>query len=232
MKKKKVQGVIKVMIPEQEKKPARLATCLVRFSEFKLTPPRNHIKLRTEELPALSLYAIHVTEKNSSKGVDPIDWMLLINLPVFNYEEALEKIKWYCLRWRIEVLHKILKSGLKVEDCRLSTAERLIRYLALMTIVAWRIFWVTLVARVAPNVSCLLFLNDMEWKILFSKFNSQNKIPERAPSVKECVNWIAQLGGFLARKSDKDPGITHIWRGLKKFENILEGVELARNIYG
>jgi len=232
MKKKKVQGVIKVMIPEQEKRPARLATCQVRFSGFKLTPPRNHIKLKTEELPALSLYAIYVTEKNSPKGVDPIDWMLLTNLPVFNYEESLEKIKWYCLRWRIEVLHKILKSGLKVEDCRLSTAERLIRYLALMSIVAWRIFWITLIARVVPNASCLLFLNDIEWKVLFCKFNGQNKIPKQPSSVKECVNWIAQLGGFLARKSDKEPGITHIWRGLKKFVNILEGVELGRNIYG
>ena len=36
-----------------------------------------------------------------------------MDLTINNIEEALEKVKWYCLRWRIEVFHKILKSGLK-----------------------------------------------------------------------------------------------------------------------
>ena len=156
----------------------------------------------------------------------------LTNIPIQNIDQALEKIEWYCLRWRIETWHKIIKSGLKVEDCRLSTSERLIRYLAVMSIVAWRIFWITLVARVSPNVPCYLFLNDIEWKILFSKLNHGKNIPGHPPTVKQSVIWIAQLGGFLSRKGDNEPGITYIWRGLNKFSAILEGVELAKNIYG
>lgn len=158
--------------------------------------------------------------------------MLITNLSIVNLDNALEKIKWYCLRWRIEVFHKILKSGLRVEYCRLSTAKRLIRYLALMSIIAWRIFWITLVSRVAPNVSCLVFLENIEWKILFRKLNPSKEIPKKIPTIKDVVIWIARLGGFLARKSDRDPGITHIWRGLKEFENILEGVEIAKDICG
>lgn len=232
MKKKKSLGKLKLKLPQQDDQPARVAHCDIKISEFILNVPKGHIKKHKENLSSLNLYAVYVFENNPPEEVDSINWMLLYNLPIKNFKEALEKIKWYCIRWRIEVFHKILKSGLKVEDCRLSTADRLIRYLTLMSIVAWRIFWITLIARVAPDDSCLLFLNNIEWKILFSKHNQNKKIPKKPPSVKEAVKWIAQLGGFLARKGDGDPGITHVWRGLKKFSNFIEGVELLKNTYG
>ena len=144
----------------------------------------------------------------------------------------MEKIKWYCLRWRIEVFHKVLKSGLKVEDCRLSTADRLIRYLSIMSIVAWRIFWITLVARTSPECSCSIFLKEFEWKILYYKFHKNKQLPKQPPSLKQSIKWIAMLGGFLARKGDNDPGIIHVWRGLKKLAIMIEGAKLLKNTYG
>lgn len=228
----KCKGTIKIKIPKQKDRAARTATCHIKFSEINMTPPRNHLGIKTKKLPTLKLYAIYVSEINCPKDAEPIDWILLTNIPIQNIYQALEKIEWYCLRWRIETWHKIIKSGLKVEDCRLSTSERLIRYLAVMSIVAWRIFWITLLSRVTPNVPCYLFLNDLEWKILFSKLNHGKNIPGHPPTVKQSVIWIARLGGFLARKGDKEPGITYVWRGLKKFSAILEGVELAKKIYG
>ena len=158
--------------------------------------------------------------------------MLLSNIPIQILDDALEKIKWYCFRWRIEIFHKILKSGLKVEACRLESAERLIRYLTVMSIVAWRIHWLTLIARVAPTLTAQLFLDKLEWKILFKKIHPQKEIPDQPPSIEQITIWIAQLGGFLARKGDGKPGIIHMWRGLNKFAHIIEGVQLARNIYG
>jgi len=228
----KSRGSIKLDIPAQEDQPSRSATCKVKIKEFTLNPPKNHTEKHIEKLPFLKIHAIHISENNPPKGFVPIDWMLLYNLPIKNFKEALEKIKWYCMRWRIEVFHKVLKSGLKVEDCRLATADRLIRYLTLMSIVAWRIFWITLVARVAPNSSCLLFLSNMEWKVLFFQRNKNIKMPNQPPSTKDAVQWIAQLGGFLARKGDLSPGIKHVWRGLKKFSNLIEGVEIAKGICG
>ncbi|VAW76114.1 hypothetical protein MNBD_GAMMA12-3295 [hydrothermal vent metagenome] len=111
--------------------------------------------------------------------------MLYTNIPILTFEEATEKLRWYCLRWRIEVYFKVIKSGFKVEDCRLENAERLIRYLAVVSIVAWRVYWLTLVARTAPETSALLFLDDFGWKILFAKFNSNKKIPQREPNMKQ-----------------------------------------------
>ncbi len=134
--------------------------------------------------------------------------------------------------WRIEVYFKVIKSGFKAEDCRLESADRLIRFLAVVSIVAWRVYWLTLVSRTTPDISSLLFLNDFDWKILFVKFNPDKNIPKRSPSMKQITLWIAQLAGFLNRKSDGDQGVTHVWRGLKKFANLIEGAHILKNIYG
>jgi len=88
------------------------------------------------------------------------------------------------------------------------------------------------VARTSPDASALLFLNDVGWKILFVKFNPKKIIPKRVPSMKQATIWIAQLGGFMARKGDGDPGITHIWRGLQKLADMAEGARLLRQTCG
>ena len=71
--------------------------------------------------------------------------------------------RWYSLRWRIEMYFKVLKSGFRVEACRLASAERLARYLAVMSVVAWRLFMITLIARADPNLPCSAFLAPPEF---------------------------------------------------------------------
>jgi hypothetical protein len=153
--------------------------------------------------------------------------MLLTNLPITNFQEACEKVHWYCLRWRIEMYFKVLKSGFKVEDCRLATADRLMRYLAVMSVVAWRLFMITLIARTEPDTPCTEFLSDPEWKILFRTVNKRKSLPEKVPAIGEVIIWIARLGGFLARKSDGMPGTLTLWRGWKRVTDLTEGWNLA-----
>ena len=98
-----------------------------------------------------------------------MEWMLLANQPVTTLEEACERMRWYSLRWRIEMFFKILKSGFHVEACRLGTADRLMRYLTLMSIVAWRLFMITMVARTDPTLPCTHFLSEQEWTVLAVK---------------------------------------------------------------
>ena len=140
-----VQGTIEVEIPARNQRPARTATLETRFGSFKMNPPRNLFRQKTEDLPDIGLNAVYVTEKDPPQGEDALEWMLLTDLPVTDFDEAIEKVRWYCLRWRIEVFHKILKSGLKVEQCRLQTADGLIRYLTVMSIIAWRIYRIELI---------------------------------------------------------------------------------------
>ena len=105
------------------------------------------------------------------------------------------------LRWRIEIFQKNLKSGFKVEEYRLGTADRLIRFLTIMSVIAWRIIFITLVARESPNLPCTFLLANEE--------------------------WIAQLGGFLARKNDGEPGPITLWRGWKRLIDLAEGWNFA-----
>ena len=87
------------------------------------------------------------------KGGPPIDWRLITDLPVTTPAEAIEKLDWYAQRWKIELFHKILKSGCRAEDARLRTAERLVNLIAIFCILSWRIFWMTMINRAAPSAS-------------------------------------------------------------------------------
>lgn len=230
MENKTIKGKIRINVPKKENQSKRIATCNVKIGKIKVLPPRSYKGKKTTS--SLDLYVIHVIEDAEPAGSDKIEWMLYTNIPILNYADAIEKIKWYCLRWRIEVYFKLIKSGFNVERCRLETAERLIRYLAVISIVAWRVFWLTLVSRTTNNTTVSDILTDDEWKILYMKFNPERKIPKNPPSVKEITIWISQLGGFLARNGDGNPGITHIWRGLGKLADMVLGMRLYGNICG
>lgn len=206
---------------------ARTAILTVKFGTFRFNPPRNDVKHRSAQLPDLPMYAVYAYESDPPEQEEPVAWMLLTNLPVSNFEEACEKVRWYCLRWRIEMYFKVLKSGFKVEDCRLATADRLIRYLTVMSIVAWRLFMITLIARTDPDLPCTEFLSPPEWKVLFQSVHKGKALPEKAPPMGQVVVWIARLGGFLARKSDGMPGTVTLWRGWKRLTDLTDGWGLA-----
>ena len=145
---------------------SRKAQMEIKFGSFKMNPPRNHPQHKTEALPNIHMYAIHALEKHPPEGEDAAEWMLLTNQPVKTFAEACECVRWYILRWRIEMYFKVLKSGFRVEDCRLGTADRLICYLTLMSIVAWRLFMITLIARTNPSRPCSEFLTELELNVL------------------------------------------------------------------
>jgi hypothetical protein len=226
-------GSYTIDIPRRSKtkhckeREARTATVTVRFGSFRLNPPRNHAKHQQEDLPDLGMHAVYVLEHNPPAGEEPVEWMLLTNLPVTSFEEAYEKVRWYCLRWRIEMYFKVLKSGFRVEACRLEHADRLTRYLTVMSIVAWRLFMVTLAARTAPATPCSAFLAEHEWKVLFLKTMKKRSLPKRPPRIGDVVVWIAKLGGYLARNDDGPPGTVVLWRGWKRLADLTEGWNLA-----
>jgi hypothetical protein len=168
-----------------------------------------------------------VFEENPPEGEERIEWMLLTNLEVTSFEEACEKVRWYGLRWRIEIFFKVIKSGFRVEACRLAHGERLARYLTVISIVAWRLFMITLIARTDPNQCCSRLLTRKEWEILFQRTNRNEKIPQNPPTIKEAVTWITRLGGHRGRKCDGAPGPITLWRGWKRLTDLCEGARIA-----
>ncbi|MER8550345.1 hypothetical protein NKH41_32785 [Mesorhizobium sp. M1169] len=119
-------------------------TCLqVKFAAIKTLPPVGKQKRYS---PQVVTY-IHALEEDPPPGREPINWKLATNLPVGDLSAAVEKLGWYALRWKAEVFHKVMKSGCRAEEARLETPERLAKFLALIAVVSWRIFFVTMSAR-------------------------------------------------------------------------------------
>jgi len=187
------QGELEVSIPARDTNPARNAVLEIRFGDFRMNPRKNNVNNKIKNFHDLKLNLVYVLEKNTPEGLEPLEWLLLTDLTIHNFAEALEKVKWYCLRWRIEVFHKILKSGFKVEECRLQTAKRLIRYLTIMSVLAWRMFFITLLARADPQQSCSGIFCDEEWKVLYSKTYGRKTHPSTPPTIKEAISHIPQL---------------------------------------
>ena len=215
-----VRGNLEVKVPAKDKQPARNATVEIRFESVVLKPPYRSKSQGKEELEPINIDAVWVKEIDAPDGAEPLDWKLLTNVSVKTFEDAVERISWYKKRWNIETYFKVLKSGCKVEDCRFETAERLIRYLPLMSIIAWRLFWMTKINRTDPDAPCTVVLAEHEWKALYSAIYRTRDLPEQLPTVRQVVRWIARLGGFLGRRRDKEPGITVIWRGWQRLNDI------------
>lgn len=220
-------GEVVIKIPARNTIPARDAKLEIRYRKVSMNVPERHPTYNPKSEPPIKLNAISIKESTSTCGTNkPLEWMLLTNLPIENLDNCIEALKFYCLRWRIEIFHKILKSGLKVEDCRLSTSDRLTKYLTITSIVAWRIFYMTHFSRSNPDEPCTKIVTDREWKILYFKFNTTKALPKQHPTTLQVVKWIAQLGGFLARKGDGDPGPITLWRGIRRFYDLCEGADI------
>ena len=125
----------------------------------------------------------------------------MTNLPVHTLEDALEKIGWYALRWKIETFHKILKSGCRAEESKLRTAERLSRLIAVFCILSWRVFWMTMVQRTDPETCPEAAITPQEKTVLDKLFGS----PGKRDVLSTYLIRIARLGGYLARAHDAPP---------------------------
>jgi hypothetical protein len=152
----------------------------------------------------------------------------MTNLPVYTLEDGLEKIRWYALRWKIEMFHKILKTSCRAEQAELRTAERLSRLIAVFCILSWRVFWMTMVQRTDPEISAGAVITAQEQTVLDTLFGS----PEKTDDLSTYLIRIARPGGYLARASDPPPGNTVRWRGVSRLTDIHLGFLLAKGDLG
>lgn len=205
----------------------RTAKLSVIYKKVSLPPPPNRTKNNSNNnLPMVDMTAIMATEKNPVNGEPPLRWVLLTNLKVESLDEAVDKVKLYSMRWNIELLHKIMKSGFAMEKSQLRDGENLKKYITLKSILSWRIFWMTRFFNEERNKSCELIFSTHEWQVLYKKSNPGASIPKRPPRLGEAYLWLGKLGGFIGRKNDGYPGFISIWRGWNRFVSLLEDHDL------
>jgi hypothetical protein len=209
-----VYGHLPLEISANARRKARTARLAVRWSRVLLTPsPAAH----PHRVP-VSLYVVWVQETEPPAGESPIEWMLLTTEPVLTLEEALQIIEAYRLRWRIEELHLILKSGCRLESVQYDSLDRLEKILMLGLGSALRLLLLRYVAETHPSAPCTQVLSPIQEQALCVYVTHHFKTPVTHLTVAEALLWIGRLGGFLGRKRDGRPGVRPLWRGWRDLE--------------
>lgn len=200
-----ISGTLTIEVPRKPGQKKRTATLSVSYKAITING--------STRKQTATIWAVYVREENPPEKIAPISWMLLTTIAVESLQDATEKVSWYVIRWQIEVYHKIIKSGCRIEERQLETLASLKACIALDLVVAWKIFQLTKLSRRESNLPCTICLEDHEWKALCCFHKKDKNPPKTPPSLREAVKMIAELGGFLGRKSDGDPGPITIWRG-------------------
>lgn len=205
------------------KQQGREAKLSLRYMPVRLAPPSYH-----KDKEPLSLWLIHAREENPPEGCAPLEWFLLTTLEIDTPKKAEECLRWYCLRWRIEDWHRVLKTGCRIEELAHDSAERLRRSIAINLVIAWRIMLMTLLGRKAPDLPPEVLFSDIELEVLESF--AQKKTTLKSPrTLGAAVYLVAKLGGYLGRKKDPPPGHQIMWRGYRNLVQLCEGYTLKHS---
>lgn len=203
----------------QTARSARTVCQEVRALSFTLRPPYR----KGGRLPAVSIGAVWACEINPPEGEEPVCWLLLTSVPVTTLAAAQRIIALYLRRWDIEVFHRVLKTGCRVEQMQLKGAGAVRNALTLYAITAWRILYLTHLGRVCPQQPCSTVFVEGEWKAACAVARrGSGEAPQRdppEPALGEFILMVARFGGHLARKSDGPPGAQVLWQGLARLRD-------------
>lgn len=207
---------------KQEARPkriGRMADLTVRATRVHLRPSARYF----EDKKPFEIWIIHALEENPPEGAEPVEWFLLTTLNITSAEQAEECLRWYCLRWRIEDWHRVLKSGCRVEDLAHKSVERLQRAISINLVIAWRIMLMVLLGREQPSLPAEVLFSDIELKTLRAYAKKKVNTPIQ---LNEAVHLIAKIGGHLGRKNDPPPGHQILWQGYIEFQFMCLGYSL------
>ena len=240
-----------MVLPTQENKNTQLfefgkASPIIGYCEFELKDRATHSVIRKVKqairassvciYPAyrsgverrqVTLNLVFMEELNPSEGSKPIQWYLLTTLPIQNNEDVQKVIQAYLARWDIEILFKTFKSGCRVEERSLRTADRLYPMFTLFLVVAWRINSLTRISRINPELPCTVIFSENEWKAASLAIHKKLNHYSEVPTIREMLIMVARLGGYLNRNSDPEPGAKVIWRGLEYLRIFMEALEIT-----
>lgn len=102
--------------------------------------------------------------------------------PINSASDALNIVRFYELRWRVEEFHKAWKSvGTQVESFRMQTRNNLEKIIVITAFIAVRLLLLReLVVDKdnAKSTSCDNFFNLLEWKLLWSKTETKKHLTQ------------------------------------------------------
>jgi hypothetical protein len=219
-----LQGSYELEVRANHNQPARTALIEVRWARLVMPRPRNGISRYVSQsgITEIPMWVVEAREVNPPPGVQPLRWVLLTSEEVRSFDDAWRIIEYYEKRPLIEEYHKCLKTGCRVEERLYRSGDRLAPVIGLLSVLAVRLLQLKMVARRDPEQPAAQVV-PKEWLRAVPLL-----LKKRRPikTVREFYRALAQLGGFLGRKGDGEPGWQTIWGGLEKLLLCLRGADI------
>ena len=221
-----VRGTYELQVRANRGQPARTALIEVRCTQIIMPRPQTGVSryVRDRGITEIPMWAVEAREVGAPKGVEPLRWVLLTSENVAGFNATWRIIEWYEKRPLIEEYHKCLKTGCRVEERLYRTGERLAPVIGLLSVLAVRLLQLKMVARRDPEQSAAKVVPADWLEAVPLLLNKRQTIK----TVRQFFRGLAQLGGFLARKGDGEPGWQTIWGGLEKLLLCLRGAEVLQ----
>jgi len=179
---------------------------------------------RRASQPVCQAWVLRVWEPNPpEEAEDAIDWILLCSVPSETLEELRERRDWYSCRWMVEIFHDIEKNGCGMEDRRFETAGAMAPCLAVLGIVAARVFQLRCALESQPDEPAEQVATTLEIAVMKTYLGHDKR---RRFTVRDFVLGVAKLGGYLGRKGDGPPGVRTLWKGYERFQDMMMAAEL------
>ncbi len=212
-----ILGRTEIVIPKGHNGKARIAKVNVQWKEVTFHIRPGGLAIHKNRKP-ITLTTLRIFEEGAVLEGDPIDWILYTNLSVKNLAEALEVLRIYACRWRIEEFHLTLKSGMKVEKNRFGSGENIQRLLAISVPMAVKLMELQYTSRKNPDLPALDVMSEMEVAAVKAVVKLQTGKLPRNLTISQAIKHIAFLGGWMGRKGDGPPGIRTLWEGWRQIQ--------------
>jgi len=217
---KKVKGTTRAFT-----RKARNVRQQIKACELTLRPPKRY----NRKAPTVRIWAVVAEEIDPPEGHEPINWILLTSFPITCFADAEKIIQLYIARWDIEVFHRVLKTGCKIENIQFKTQKAFEPTLACYMVIAWRILYLTHLGRQCPDLPCSVVFDENEWRgglAVALKCGAPDELEE--PTLGEMIKIVATFGGYLGRKHDGPPGAQTMWIGLTRVRDFAIALEVYR----
>ena len=97
--------------------------------------------------------------------------------------------------------------------------------LSVCFVVAWRLLWLTHLARSDPEGGLEDLLTQDEVRVLEAATGAP------VTTRREAIRAIARLAGFPGNPAAGEPGVKSLWLGLARLEAMVEGWRLAQMVH-
>ena len=198
----------------------------VKFTKVKIRKPTqlNNNKALPEYV---ELTAVEAKEDltNVPQGEKPIHWILITTHEITHIEKATQIIKWYAMRWQIELLFATLKtSGLNIEASELESGKALKKICIMALEVALKINQLRQARQDKTEIPANLVFTTVQIRFikLFIPKHEGKTVKQQNPFKENTLAWaawlIARLGGWKGYERESPPGIKTFKWGLDRFD--------------